>query len=208
MHRTCLTGVPPRACYPQTCQQHYHLRIHCTHRAYKLSLSLRAPRGCHASLGLTNKGPVRSVTQTQRGRLDGRRGEPDERRRHEGGIFARAAAQFSWGGASLEAREGHREDCGWWDERRTSVSAGRASARIVRVAAWTAAGDVLERRSGKGPDRGGCGRPRERVGAHASWSRDEPAWLNAWPSAGAGSVMGRTGLGVFFLYALQRRADI
>ena len=80
--------------------------MHCTHRAYKLSHSLRAPRSSHPSLGLNNNGPVRSVTQTQRGRWDDRRGEPDERQLHEGGIFARVAALFSCGEASLEAREG------------------------------------------------------------------------------------------------------
>ena len=77
-----------------------------THRAYKLARSLRAPRGCHPSLGPTNNVPIRSETQTQRGRSDGRRGEPGERRRREGGIFARVAVRFSWGEASLEAREG------------------------------------------------------------------------------------------------------
>ena len=165
--------------------------MHCTHRAYELSRSLRAPRRCLPSLRPTNNGPVRSVTQTQRGRSDGRRGEPGERRRREGGIFARVAArgQFSCDDGSLEAREGHREDCGQWYERRTSVPAGRAYARIVRVTAWTAAGDGLGGRGGRGPDRGGCGRPRERVGAHASWSHDGPAQWNASPSVGAGSSL-------------------
>ena len=82
-----------------------------------------------------------------------------------------AVAKRRWQRARGIARTGR------WYERRTSVAAGRASARIVRVTPWTATGDGPGGRS-RGADSGGRGWPRERVGAHASWSRDGPAQWN------------------------------